>query len=119
MNTLNPQTQLKTHQKLVKILDMINLCQRYLEGDHRTLNTEACTWLSSLKIETEKRIEFRKRVLARLRTYYATQVFALASEVYDSFQFTVDSLLFEQPTLHPSTNCKQETENRKPQTVNP
>jgi len=81
---LTPATQIKSHQKLVKILDMISLCQRYIEGDCKTLNTEACQWLNTLKTETENRIEFRRQVMARLQAYYAKQVFALASEVYNA-----------------------------------
>lgn len=83
MQTLNPKTQQRCHHRLVKILDMISLCQRYIDGDLKTLNTEACTWLSNLKTETEERIAFRQQVVKRLQAYYAKQVFALASEVYE------------------------------------
>ncbi len=82
--SLNAPMQIENHEKLVRILNMITLCQRYIEGDTRTLNTEACNWLSTLKTETENRIAFRRQVLLRLQKYYARQVFNMASEVYES-----------------------------------
>jgi hypothetical protein len=83
MNTTNHLGQI---QKLEKITSMIILCQRYLDADHKTLNSEACNWLHTLRAATQHRIEIRTKALARLKSYYAKNAFALAAVAYDEVQ---------------------------------
>jgi hypothetical protein len=83
MNTTNHLEQI---MQLEKITDMIILCQRYLDADNKTLNSEACSWLHELRRATQHRIEIRTRALARLKTYYAKKAFALAAVAYDEVQ---------------------------------
>jgi hypothetical protein len=51
-------------QQLQKVLSMIALCQQYLDGDKKALQT------GTGNRDTEKRIEFRTRVMRRLKKYY-------------------------------------------------
>ena len=71
------ENELLKLEQLVKILELIDRCQRYLEGDKKTLRTEACNWLPSLKTNAEKRIAMRTQVITRLRAYYAKKCFQL------------------------------------------
>ena len=74
MFTENEQLKLK---QLEKVLDMMHRCNRYLDGDKKVLQTEACNWLPTLKADAEKRVELRTRVLRRLSAYYAKKCFGL------------------------------------------
>jgi len=83
MNTTNNLSQIL---QLEKITNMIILCQRYLDADNRTLNSEACNWLHELRTATRHRVEIRTRAITRLKTYYAKKAFALAAVAYDEVQ---------------------------------
>ena len=68
--------ELKLSQ-LQKIQTMLTLCQQYVDGDKKTLQTDACNWLPTLKHEVQQRVEFRTHVLRRLKAYYAKKCFQL------------------------------------------
>ena len=80
---MNIQNHLTQIEKLEKIAGMIILCQRYLDSDNKTLSSEACNWLSTLRAATQHRIEIRTKAIARLKIYYAKNAFALASVAYN------------------------------------
>ncbi len=73
---MNVETKILEHEKLIKILDMIRRKQNHIKNNRRGL-------LES-QSELEKRILFDRYILKRLKGYYYSKVFKLASSTYNS-----------------------------------
>lgn len=76
------------HEEMIKILDMVESCERYIaERKHRlTLPDNSFQYLFISRSEIEAEIRFKESVRARLLNYYAKKLFQLASDTYDQIQ---------------------------------
>jgi len=73
---MNVETKILEHEKLIKILDMIKRKQGHIKGMKRHLYES--------QNQFEQRALFERYVLKRLKGYYYSKVFKLASSTYNS-----------------------------------
>lgn len=79
---LSIEKHLKAHEDLIKILDMLQLNRRYMFSDISDLSKKLYTDFYPRNY-FEKRIEMRKKIQARLLTYYAKKVAMIGSDAYN------------------------------------
>jgi len=82
MKKLSIENHLKQHEDCVKILEMIERNRRYMLSDV----SDSCKSIYREIMPNgyySKKIEWRKKIQARLLTYYAKKVAMIGSESYE------------------------------------
>lgn len=84
MAKLNTEVETTKHEKLIKVLDIIRQCDKYIAENERQLQLpkSANIWNFSTEEEMHAEIAWKTKVRNRISAYYAKQVFALAGNAY-------------------------------------
>lgn len=101
---LNTEVEIAKHERLIKVLEMIRKCDEHIVRESRHIHTSEnqgmwTKWLFENKAAWMERLRFKIAVRNRLSAYYAKQVFAMASNAYNTVtiemkpQTTVDELM--------------------------
>lgn len=83
---LNTASEIAKHERLIKVLEMINQCDRYIATKENQLAAAkgSTQWLFTNTSEIQAELRWKQSVRNRLSSYYAKQVFALASNAYNT-----------------------------------
>ena len=86
---LNIALETAKHERLIKLLDMIRKCDEYIERESKFIDMpEARGWQSKWLFQSKEKwmenLRFKIAVRNRISAYYAKQVFALASNAYNT-----------------------------------
>jgi len=80
---LSVEKHLKQHEDCIKILEMIEKNRRYMLSDMGATNHKSFMLELYGRNYYTERIEMRKKIQARLLTYYAKKVAMIGSESYE------------------------------------
>jgi len=80
---LSVEKHLKQHEDCIKILEMIEKNRRYMLSDMGAINHKSFMVELYGRNYYADRIEMRKKIQARLLTYYAKKVAMIGSDAYN------------------------------------